>query len=105
MPDNPKILRLSTTPAGKSAAFVWLCSLAYAGKHGTDGYVPCEALSRVNGTAADARRLVDIGLWNPAPEGGGWLIHGWTEFQMSSEETAARTERARLAALKRWGKA
>ena len=31
MPDNPKILRMAMTPAGKAAAFVWVCSLSYSG--------------------------------------------------------------------------
>lgn len=79
MPDNPKILRLASTPAGKAAAFVWLCSLAYSGKHETDGYIPREALSRVNGSMADARRLVEAGLWDEGERG--WHIHGWAEFQ------------------------
>jgi hypothetical protein len=104
MPDNPKVLRMAQTPAGKAAAFVWVCSIAYAGKHGTDGYIPPEALSRCNGTRADATKLVEVGLWDVDPATGGWIIHGWTEFQMSNEETQRRSDRARTAALKRWGK-
>lgn len=104
MPDNPKVLRMAQTPAGKAAAFVWVCSLAYAGKHGTDGFIPPEALSRVNGTRGDATKLVEAGLWDADPTTGGWLIHGWCDFQISTEETQARSRRARTAALKRWGK-
>jgi inosine/xanthosine triphosphate pyrophosphatase family protein len=35
MPDNPKILGLLTHKDGHRAAFVWVCAMAYAGKHGT----------------------------------------------------------------------
>lgn len=103
MPDNPKVLHLlESHKEGRAAAFVWVCSLAYCGKHGTDGFITKSALSRLNGTAIHARLLVDHGFWKD--EGVGWTIHGWDEFQESNEETKARSERARLAAFKRWGK-
>src|SRR5215813_13321372 len=103
MPDNPKILHLiEGHKDGRAAAFVWLCSLAYAGKHGTDGFITRNALPRVNGTAIHARLLVEAQLWKD--EGVGWTIHGWEDFQESTAETQARSERARNAAFKRWGK-
>jgi hypothetical protein len=48
MVDNPKVLGLLTETTGHRAAFVWVCCMAYAGKHGTDGFIPREALSRCN---------------------------------------------------------
>jgi hypothetical protein len=102
MPDNPKIIDLCDDRAGKAAAFVWVCSLAYSGKHGTDGFIPRGALSRINGAAADARLLVGAGLWKD--EGVGWSINGWAEFQPSTEETQARSDKARRAAFARWSK-
>ena len=100
MPDNPKVLRLLAMKEGHRAAFVWCCSLAYAGKHGTDGLIEEYALARLNGRPADARRLVDVGLWDATE--GGWVIHDWHEFQESTEETRKRSERAQAAARKRW---
>lgn len=102
MPDNPKVLRLLAMKEGHRAAFVWCCSLAYAGKHGTDGLIEEFALARVNGRRVDAQRLVDVGLWEAVD--GGWQIHAWAEFQESTGETQARSERARVAAQKRWAK-
>lgn len=102
MPDNPKVLRLLADREGHRAAFVWVCSLAYAGKHGTDGLIEDFALTRINGRPVDARRLVDHGLWDLVP--GGWQIHGWDEMQESTAETQARSQRAREAAQKRWSK-
>lgn len=103
MPDNPKILALIDSHRdGRAAAFVWVCSLAYCGRHGTDGFIPKEALSRINGKAADAQRLVSAGLWKD--EGIGWSISGWAEFQVSDQSTQARSARARAAAEARWGK-
>ena len=86
LPDHPKILQLCSVKDGHRAAFVYCCGLAYAGKHGTDGFIPGEAIDRCNGKPADAARLVDVGLWRTVP--GGWEIHGWTEYQQSNDSTA-----------------
>lgn len=103
MPDHPKILALvEGHKDGRAAAFVWVCGLAYAGRHGTDGFIPREALGRINGRQADAARLVAAGLWKD--DGIGWTIHGWDEYQASDETTKTRSERARHAAQVRWGK-
>lgn len=103
MPDNPKILTLADLgDRGLAAAFVWACSLAYSGKHGLDGFIPKSALSRINGKSSHARLLTEHGLWKD--EGIGWSINGWDEFQESNEETQARSDKARRAALARWGK-
>lgn len=103
MPGNPKVLHLiDSHPQGRAAAFVWLCSIAYCGEQGTDGFISRSALGRVNGKALHARLLVEHGFWKD--EGVGWTIHDYTDFQQSSEETQRRSERARAAAFKRWGK-
>ena len=51
--------------------------LAYAGKHGTDGFIPKWALSRINGRPADAAKLIAVRLWNEVD--GGWEINGSAE--------------------------
>lgn len=103
MPDNPKILALADMgDRGLAAAFVWTCSIAYSGKHGLNGFIPRGALPRINGKASHARLLVGEGLWKD--EGVGWTINGWADFQESTEETQARSDKARRAAFKRWGK-
>ena len=103
MPDNPKILGMLTERAGKAAAFVWVCCMCYSGKHGTDGFIPREALSRVNGTTAEMRLLVQHSALKVVP--GGWLIPGWDEFQLSDEDAKKRREKAQKAAAVRWSKA
>lgn len=103
LPDHPKILALiDGHKEGRASAFVHICAMAYAGRHGTDGFVPREALSRINGRTADAERLCQAGLWKDI--GGGWLINGWDEYQASDQSTKERSERARKAAAIRWGK-
>lgn len=104
--DHPKILELMDDKQWR-AIVVHLAGMAYSGKHGLDGFIPKAALRVIGGTAADATRLVAADMWEPH-SGGGWDIHGWREYQFSSEEHEARrqrlSERGRKAAATRWEK-
>ena len=102
MPDNPKILGLLTERDGHRAAFVWICCMAYAGKHGTDGFIPREAVSRVNGRNTDMTLLVRHSALKELA--GGWEICGWDEFQLSDDAAVKRREKAQKAAAARWSK-
>lgn len=102
MPDNPKILGLLDDRDGHRAAFVWVCCLAYSGKHGTAGFIPRSALSRVNSRTADMKRLIENDL--VTERAGGWIINGWAEFQMEDEAAKKRREKAMNAAAVRWSK-
>lgn len=98
-PSNPKVLEL--TAAGRwRAAFVYVTGLAYAGQHGTDGYLPETCLPFIHATKRDAADLVKAGLWHT--DMGGWSINGWSEFQISDEAAKKRSDDARKAAMKRW---
>lgn len=124
MPDHPKIIDLCDRgDAGIAAAFVWVCSLAYSGKHGTDGFIPKAVLGRLNGKPKHAQLLVAHRLWDELPPKG-WQIHGWEEYQMiavnfdevfspqarsnggkaraASMTAEERSESARKAAQARW---
>lgn len=98
-PSNPKVLALVEQKKFR-AAFVYISSLAYAGSHGTDGFLPAASLPFLHATRADAKSLVDVGLWDPVD--GGWEVHDWSEFQPSNAETQARKQRAIDAARRRW---
>jgi hypothetical protein len=98
---NPKVLALVADKKWR-AIVVHVASLGYAGAHGTDGFLPALCLPHIHSTKKDAEDLVEVGLWNPAP--GGWEINGWSEFQQSSDETAARKKKAQAAAQARWSK-
>src|SRR5215475_7151013 len=100
---NPKLLAMVQEKDGHRAGLVYLCSLGYSGAHGTDGFLPRECLPFIHARAIDAARLVRHGFWREQP--GGWLIHGWDEFQESSTETQGRRARAQAAAMARWEKA
>ena len=96
---NPKILELIATRRHK-AAFVYVCGLAYSGAHGTDGYLPSTCLPFLHAAATDAKQLVSVGLWAPAP--GGWQINGWLDCQIADESAKKRRERAQKGAAARW---
>lgn len=103
LPDHPKVLALlDGHKEGRATAFVYICGMTYAGKHETAGFIPREALSRINGKPADADRLVNAGLWQL--EKGGWQINSWDEYQVATEDAQKRRARAKAAAEVRWSK-
>lgn len=104
MPRNHKILSLLLSRDGYRTAFVWTCSLAFCGEQGAGGFVPRSALPYIHARMVDIDRLVEAQLFDPDPDGGGWNIHDWEEYQPTTEENAARSERARHAAAVRWAK-
>jgi len=99
-PTNPKLLAMLAEKDGHRAGLLYVCSLGYSGAHGTDGFIPREALLFIHGRPKDAGLLVVHGFWRDQP--GGWLINGWDEFQETSEETRARRVRAQAGAAARW---
>lgn len=99
-PSHDKVLQLIADhgAAGKAAGFVFACSLAYSGDHGTDGLIPRAALPFIHGTRKDAERLVEAGLWHPDPKG--WRIPNWQVRQQSAAVAEAVADAKRRAAVK-----
>lgn len=93
--------------AGKSAMGVWVLAGSWSMDNETDGFIPADVLSRW-GTAADARRLIDAGLWRETTHKGeqGFRFHDWSRFQPSAAVTAAKRAKEAEAGLrgnhKRW---
>lgn len=101
-PSNPKFLQLVEDKKWKAISAYW-AGLAWAGAQGQNGYLPAYALPMIHATKKETDELVAVGLWDMAQ--GGWDIHDWADYQMSTEETVKRSERARAAAQKRWANA
>lgn len=99
-PRNHKILVLLGMKDGHRSALAYICGLTYCGEHGTDGFIPREALPFLHARKADADRLVKVCLWREEP--GGWSVESWAEYQPSSEEAQRRSNKARAAAAARW---
>ena len=97
--DHPKMLALIEGKKHK-AALVYILGITYSGRHELDGYIPRTALPFLHASKADADALVAVGMWRAT--NGGWEINGWSDFQISSEDSRRRREKAQKAALTRW---
>ena len=81
--------------AGAEAAWLWVCGLAYANQHTTDGVIPREALTALypcdDWSPAKRRslvaKLVEVGLWE-VRDGDSWMIHGYAEHQSEAMSEA-----------------
>lgn len=99
--DHPKILAVDT---GDRLLYVW--SLCWSSRHGTDGLIPRSALPYIAvlaGADSDAAdRLVAAGLWHEID--GGWTVHDFGDYQPSAAEVAEmrrkRAEAGRVGGLR-----
>lgn len=98
-PSNPKFLQLAQDRRWRSIA-VYMAGLAWSGSQGLSGFIPYYALPMIHATRKEAQELIDVSLWHRSE--GGYEINDWAEYQPSNEEHEKRSERARLAAQKRW---
>src|SRR4029077_9897759 len=98
-PSNPKILGL-IADRKSSAAFGYVCALAWSGGHGTDGFIPEIALSQAWLTPESASSGARAGLFIPVP--GGYQIHDWADYKQTTAETTERSAKAQAAARIRW---
>jgi hypothetical protein len=86
LPTHDKILDLlGRSPKGKGAAFVYVCSLAYAAGHDTNGFIARAALPFIHGTAVEARLLAESRLWEVVE--GGYKIRNWGTRQLAGAES------------------
>ena len=102
MPQHDKTLRALGYRGGKAAMAVDVFAICWSVGQGTDGHIPTYALTAIHGTKADAHILVEVGLWDPDPDGDGWWIHNFERRQETSEASEARRAKARKAAAARW---
>ena len=101
-PTNAKVLALAEDKNWRAIA-AYVCSLAYSGAHGHDGYIPAGALPFMHASKREARQLVDVGLWREVGQGG-YQIPDWAEYQPTTEEHNQRSARMKALAEKRWNK-
>jgi hypothetical protein len=81
-PDHPKAVQ-----AGPLACWLYVCSLAYANRYLTDGFIPDRQIARLidaKKPAALAAILVSVGLWEEIE--GGYRIHDYLDYQPSAEK-------------------
>lgn len=94
MAENQKVVGLSD-----KAFRLWITGLVYCARNLTDGAISELALrfvganSQIDRPKTVAKQLVSAGLWEP--NGDGWMIHDYLEYNPSRAEIAERRELAR----------
>lgn len=87
---HPKVVS-----AGNAAMGLWLRAGAWCGAQLTDGRLPAAMVRALDGTPAEAKRLVNAGLWIEGEDC--YHFHDWDDWQPSREqvlsERAAGRER------------
>lgn len=95
--------------AGIPAMGLWVMAGAWCADQLSNGFIPDYMVFRLDRDAdVNAKSLVDVGLWEPAEQGGekGWQFHDWTEHQPTREEAQAAAARkstgGKLGNHRRW---
>lgn len=94
-PDHPKV-----AAAGGDAAWLFVCGLAYVKRYETEGFIPSAQVPRLTDRKSPNRvaaRLVEVGLWDPHPDG--FMVHDYHDWNRPGHD---RKEKARKAARARW---
>lgn len=79
--------------AGNTAMGLWVRAGSWSASQLTDGFVPTQMIGVLGGKPADARRLVEAGLWHNTE--GGYVFHEWARD--GRQPTRAETEEKRAA--------
>lgn len=75
--------------AGNGAMGLWVRAGSWAMQQLSDGLVPTD-VARLLGSPAEARRLVEVGLW--AKSEGGYSFHEWEGRQPSAADVKRAAE-------------
>jgi hypothetical protein len=98
--DNPKIA--DALDASPLAVLAHVASMTHCRQHRTDGvFVVRRILRKVGAEAADARLLLDLGLWVDLGEGKAEL-HDYLKHQESAAQIARLSEAGKKGAAGRW---
>src|SRR5690606_38820441 len=86
-----------TLGATNSAIGLWVRAGSWCGANLTEGRLPSDLISTLGGLKRDARKLVEVGLWDEVE--GGYQFRNWAEFQPTKAQVDAEREanRARQA--------
>lgn len=89
---HPKIMQAWTT--SPASIGLWPQAASWAARYLTDGHVSSEfvvgLMPRRRQRDQMTGALVDAGLW--VPNGAGWQIHDWQDYNQSREQVLARRE-------------
>lgn len=86
LPFNPKVRGVRVP-----ARWTYVSSICYAAHNLTDGFIPANVLTLLDGTKAIANELVSGGLWEVAK--GGWEIHDFLKHNRARATALSLSER------------
>lgn len=100
--DDTLALHTKTVVAGNAAMGLWVRAGSWSMQTLSDGFVPDAIVSQL-GSAGQAKRLVEVGLWDRLPTG--YAFHEWHQRQPTKAQVhadrAATAERQRKSREKR----
>jgi hypothetical protein len=109
--DHPKVLALLEHDDGAAALGLWLVCFTWANRNTrkkgkVPGHLPASLPRRYLGAPGRdaAKLLVDVGLWDPDLDEGGWHVHDFSQHLPTAETSTARAQAGRRGAAARWGK-
>jgi len=79
---HPKVIE-----AGNSAMGLWVRAGAWCGAHLTEGALPKHMIGTLGAQARDAKRLVEVGLWEQTDVG--FQFRDWDEYQPTKKQVEA----------------
>lgn len=92
---HPKVMAIPRGAARLRAIGLWASLGSWCARQLTDGHFARHMVTEHGGTTSDAKRLVEVGLWETTPAG--YVFHDWQDWQ----PTRAKVEEDRAAARER----
>jgi hypothetical protein len=84
--DDTLAFHMKTVKAGNAAMGLWVRAGSWSMQTLSDGYIPDEIAAQL-GTAPQAKRLVEVGLWDRLTQGYGF--HEWEQRQPTKVQVHA----------------
>ena len=84
---HPKVVQ-----AGNAACGLWVRAGSWSAQQLTDGYIPSSMIAVLGGRKAEAKRLVEVGLW--LEESDGYQFHQWNEEGRQPTRNKVELDRA-----------
>lgn len=101
--DHPKVDDLSLSAVG-----LWTLCLTHAHRHrrtaALPGHITEARVRKVAGrqAASLSAELVTAGLWEPASDIGGWVVHDFNDYLPKQRDSKEASEAGKRGAAKRW---
>lgn len=87
--DDTLALHTKTVMAGNAAMGLWVRAGSWSMQTLSDGFIPDLIVSQL-GTPAQAKKLVEVGLWDRLPTG--YAFHQWEQRQPTKSQVHADRE-------------